>query len=50
MFGKKKEEGQSEKACPFTFSVFAPNRDKSNFSKCIKEACQMWDPQREVNK
>ncbi|MCG9966874.1 hypothetical protein L9W92_02215 [Pelotomaculum terephthalicicum JT] len=45
MFGKKQEDNK-EKACPFSFSIAVQNRATNPHIKCIKEACQMWDPQR----
>lgn len=48
MFGSKKtDDSKTEKACPFTFSLTLGNRDKNKFTKCIKEACQLWDEERQ---
>lgn len=48
LFGKKKEdETKAEKACPFTFPLMIGGKRVDNkFNKCIKEACQVWDPER----
>lgn len=48
MFGlKKKEDVSTEKACPFTFPLTLMNKDRNQFSKCIKASCQLWDEERQ---